>query len=187
MLFRSDRKDFVAPDLRDAEDESDIYIELVSNTIVVHACRTPGLTIIQSKSSNSVLDRAGCTALHFLITPRHELADGSKKRTITINGGGLYLTTPEAKAATRFSDAERKKSKMPLKLLTNPNLARRSWNYLVIPTGVKFRDTEGAFDFSIRKASEAKQASKAISTTGVPAAAESASPPVEGMCCVTSF
>ncbi len=121
---------------------------------------------VQGKTSNSVFDAAECKTLRFLITPHHKSHNGEGGSTDTINDGGVYWNTPETRAATHFSEADRKKSKMSPKLLAVPELARRSWNHVAIPAEVKYKLNNAVSCFP--RASKGKSKGKSSGATAGP-------------------
>ncbi|KAI0794681.1 hypothetical protein C8Q74DRAFT_1327219 [Fomes fomentarius] len=123
-----ERKLFVAPNLEKAKVESDLYPEL-------------------GKTSTSVLNAAKCTALRFVLTPNHKGSDGNSKSRDTYNDGGIYLNDSQAREATTLSPEARKRSKLPAKILSAPELGCRSWNYLAVPLEAKFEPSRAAFYF----------------------------------------
>lgn len=122
-----------------------------------------------------MLDVAECTAIRFLITPRYKSHDRNKASADTVNDGGVYLRTPEAKVATHLSEEDRKKSKMSQKLLAVPELARRSWNHLAVPAEVKIRARDSAFYFPGESRTKGKSSTPNSAAAGSPQSDEGAS------------
>ncbi|RPD57227.1 hypothetical protein L226DRAFT_561480 [Lentinus tigrinus ALCF2SS1-7] len=124
-----DRLHFYAPDLAireeiGAEHEAEKYktIQTVDNELELY----PWLL----RSIQTVFDRAGCTQYFVVEHPLHKSSDGK-----TIVDAGIYLSTPEARAATTLAADELALSEE--RRSESPYLGRHSWDYVAIPIEMK--------------------------------------------------
>ncbi|KAI0794693.1 hypothetical protein C8Q74DRAFT_590188 [Fomes fomentarius] len=113
--------------------------------------RESGLYWRVSDSVDSALEAADCEDLHYLDTASHKAADGDNEKTDTVNDGGIYWKDiPLAREVTKFTEQDRKRSKIAPKELEKRKLGRRSWNHLAVPWEIKYDPCKAPFYFRER-------------------------------------
>ncbi|KAJ8453756.1 hypothetical protein ONZ51_g13419 [Trametes cubensis] len=96
------------------------------------------LAVIFVKSMQSVLDVAQSQTLRVVDTASHKAKGGNNQPTDTLNDVGLYLKSPDSRAATDLNPEQRKHSKIPQSEREARNLGCQSWHWLVIPVELKW-------------------------------------------------
>ncbi|KAI0794659.1 hypothetical protein C8Q74DRAFT_1445958 [Fomes fomentarius] len=113
--------------------------------------RESGLYWRVSDSVDSALEAADCEDLHYLDTASHKAADGNNEKTDTVNDGGIYWKdTPLAREVTKFTEQDRKRSKIAPQELGKRKLGRRSLNHLAVPWEIKYDPCKAPFYFQER-------------------------------------